>query len=103
VRVVVDSLHATGFQLRANDSAHVDVSVRRVESARAVLITNATICEATMGDPLDRPLTFSSTNEAVATARADGWVVGRGVGVVLITVSSDADVEPAEFPVQVVQ
>jgi len=103
VRVVVDSFYAAGFRLRANDSVQVGASVRRIESARAVLVTNFTVCEATFGDPLDRPVNFFTTNESIAAVRSNGWVVGRGVGLAVITVASDTDVEPAQFPVEVTQ
>ena len=103
VRVVVDSMYAAGFVLPVGDSVNVGTTVRRIESARAVLITNVTVCEAEFGDPLERPVTFSTTNEAIAAARPNGWVVGVSPGVAGITVVSDSDVEPAEFLVNVVQ
>ena len=101
--VRVDSLQAGGVEVTAGDSVQIIADVRRVESARAVLVSNVTVCEAEFSDPLDRPLQFSSSNAAIADVRQSGWVVGRAAGVVAIGITSDADVRPAQVAVQVAE
>lgn len=103
VRVVVDSAYATGFRLAAGDSVQVGASVRRIESARAVMITNVTVCEAEFGDPLENAVSFETTNANIAAVRPSGYVVGVSAGFAGVTVRSDAGVEPAQFPVEVTQ